>query len=546
MKVYLAQMDPLIGDLEGNTEKIIAYIERARTFQAEIVLFPEMTICGYMPSDLVLHHAFIEAMEVMLERIIEASKGIAVVVGLIRRGELSTTEKDLYNSAAIIDNGKLLGFYDKWLLPTYNLFNERRYFARGKEVKVWEINGHRVGVVICEDMWQNAGEGTYPYDPVAEMVSLKPDLLLNLTASPYDLRKFHVRLKVCAAAAKTLKCPVFYACQVGLHDQIVFDGYSMYVDANQELKAVAKGFSEDEIVIDTEKKLPTIPFIPSREDDLYQALVMAVRDYFIKTGHQKAVIGISGGIDSAVVACIASQALGPENVLGVNLSSRYSSKEGIEDAKRLASNLGIEYQERSIEPLFELALKELEDSLQSDQQSLVKQNLQARIRGMTLMSMANADKRLLIQTSNKSEIAIGYTTLYGDMCGAFSPLGDVVKTLVYQIARYINRDAILIPPRILARAPSAELESEQTDQNDIPSYEEIDAVIEGYVEQSKSVQEIVDWYHIEKPVVESIIRKIYNAEFKRRQAAPSIRVTTRAFDIGRLKPLMYRSGTNIY
>jgi NAD+ synthase (glutamine-hydrolysing) len=546
MKVYLAQMDPHIGDLEGNSQKILAAIERARTFDSEIVLFPEMTICGYMPSDLVLHHAFIDAMEEMLDKIVAASKGIAVVVGLIRRGEISTTEKDLYNSAAIIDNGKLLGFYDKWLLPTYNVFNERRYFARGKEVKVWEINGHRVGVVICEDMWQNAGEGTYPYDPIAEMVPLKPDILLNLTASPFDQRKFDVRLKVCAAAAKTLKCPVFYACQVGLHDQIVFDGYSMYVDADQQLKAVAKGFDEDEVVIDTEENLRTIPFNPSREDDIHKALVMAVRDYFIKTGYKKAVIGISGGIDSAVVACIAAQALGPKNVFGVNLSSRYSSKEGIEDAKRLAETLGIEYQEHSIEPMFELALNELHETVHNDQEGLVKQNLQARIRGMMLMSMANADNRLLIQTSNKSEIAIGYTTLYGDMCGAFSPLGDVVKTLVYQLARYINRDTIQIPPRILARAPSAELAPEQTDQDTLPSYEEIDAVIEGYVEQSKSVEEIAEWYHIERPVVESIIRKIYNAEFKRRQAPPSIRVTTRAFDIGRNKPLMFRSGTRVY
>src|SRR3990167_8677042 len=308
MKILGAQLNPTIGDIAGNTQKVISTLHYARQEGVDIVCFPEMTLCGYAPDDMVLHEKFIDEMENYLDQVVKESAGIACIVGLIRRNSIRE-EKGLLNSAAVISDGMLLGFHDKWLLPTYDVFNERRYFSRGKTIQVFNIKGVRIGVLICEDMWQNAGEDiagtTYPWDPVRELVVYKPDILFNLTASPFQSRKADIRVKVCKAAAKTLHCPVVYTCQVGANGPIVFDGYSLFVDAQGELRQMAKGFQEDFMLIDTEKKNLMVPFEHDQMYDVYAALRLGVRDYFAKSQQTKAVIGISGGIDSAVVACIA-------------------------------------------------------------------------------------------------------------------------------------------------------------------------------------------------------------------------------------------------
>ncbi|MGE5196075.1 MAG: nitrilase-related carbon-nitrogen hydrolase, partial [Anaerolineae bacterium] len=324
MRILVAQLNPIVGDLEGNTLKIIETLERARTQDADIVLFPELSICGYPPEDLLLHASFIEAMDKYLELVVRASSRLLVVVGLVRRN-LSAGEKPLLNSAAIIADGKLIGFYDKWLLPTYDVFDERRYFEPGSSTKVWEWREKRFGIVICEDIWQHAGyvdSTRYPRDPIEELVPAKLDFLLNLSASPYQFQKPDVRVKVCSKAAKSLHCPVILCCQVGGNDQLVFDGYSVYADAKGNLRQLGKGFEEDEMMIDLDAPACPCPFNYDPLRDLYSALVLGVRDYFHKSGFKTGCLGLSGGIDSALVACIAKDALGKENILGISMPSR--------------------------------------------------------------------------------------------------------------------------------------------------------------------------------------------------------------------------------
>ncbi len=555
MKVLVAQLNPTIGDLHGNTDKVLESIKWAKEEGIELVVFPEMTLCGYAPDDLVLHERFIDEMEKQLDRVVKGSEGISCIVGLIRRNS-KHEEKGLLNSAAVITDGKLLGFHDKWLLPTYDVFNERRYFSRGRTVQVFNINGLRVGVVICEDMWQNAGQEiagtTYPWDPVRELVVYKPDLLVNLTASPFQSRKSDIRVKVCRAAALRLNCPVVYACQVGANGPIVFDGYSLFVDAEGDLRQVAKGFQEDFMVIDLDKKTNVIPFDHDQMYDVYAALRLGVRDYFTKSGQTKAVLGLSGGIDSAVVACIARDAIGAENIHGIFMPTRFSSNESYEDAKKLADNLGIKFDRLDIDKTYEHFLNLVDPYLhlgdEKDEQDVTKENLQARIRSILLMAFSNKERSLLLCTGNKSELALGYCTLYGDMSGAISVIGDLLKTETYQLAHWLNREWEMIPARILEKAPSAELKHDQKDTDTLPPYEIIDKVIRGYVEECSPLEEIASKYHIDLDLVKSVVRRIYKAEHKRRQSAPSLRISPKSFSYGRTKPLHFsgRKSEEIY
>ena len=548
MKTLMAQLNPIIGDLAGNTEKILKAIDLGREKGVDCVLFPEMTICGYAPHDLVLHDNFIDEMENHLDRIVRASKGIAVVVGLVRRNP-TYEEKNLLNSAAIIDDGKLLGFYDKWLLPTYDVFNERRYFARGKNIHVWEIAGKRVGVVICEDMWQNAGteiSGTsYPWDPVKALVPYKPDVLFNLTASPYQSAKADVRVEVCRAATKTLNCPVLYACQVGASSTVICDGYSLFVDEKGNVRRVAKGFQEDFIVVELDARDHIIPFEHSVMGDTYSALVLGVKDYFLKSHNTKAIIGITGGLDSALVAEITVKALGKENVLGIHLPSKDTSKERTEDAKKVVENLGIEFIEISIAEQVENYKNIFGKYFNIEEDCPTEENLFARIRSNILMAFANKEKALVLSTCNKTELAIGYCTLYGDMAGAISVIGDLVKTDCYELARYINRNEEIIPRSVIEKPTSEELRHHAKDEVTLPSYEIVDAIIKAYVEDYQLPSEIAknNNLDINIDVVNHIIRRIYKTEHKRRQAAPSLRVSKKSFAAGRKKPLHYRGST---
>lgn len=542
MKILAAQLNPTIGDIWGNTEKVFKAIEFGKNAKVDLITFPEMTLCGYAPDDLVLHADFIEEMETALDKIVKASEGIALIVGLVRKNT-GWGEKHLFNSAAVISDGNLLGFHDKWLLPTYDVFNERRYFDRGRSVQVWNIAGKRVGVVICEDMWQNAGteiSGTsYPWDPVKELKIYKPDILVNLTASPFQSRKSDIRVRVCAAAAETLGCPIVYTCQVGANGPVVFDGYSLFVDKEGVLCHVARGFQEDYMVIDTEAPTTPMGFEHDPMYDIYAALKLGLKDYFQKSHQTKAVLGLSGGIDSALVATIAADALGKENILAIYMPTRYSTKEGYEDAKRLAENLGIAFKNIPVDDTFEHFRILLEPYFEFREDDVTEENLQARIRGVILMAFSNHYSSLLLSTGNKSELAIGYCTLYGDMCGAINVIGDVLKTECYQLANWINRDREIIPASIITKEPSAELRHHQKDTDSLPPYEIVDQVIRGYVEDYLDKHQISEQYGIDLEIVNMVIRRIYKAEHKRRQAPPSLRISKKSFAAGRKKPLHY-------
>jgi len=542
MKILVAQLNPTVGDLDKNTQKILESMDHAREKGADIVLCPELSICGYPPEDLVYHRSFIDSMELHLERIAKASQGLMVLVGLARRTVIEG-EKHLHNSAAIIHNGHVLGFQDKWLLPTYDVFDERRYFEPGHGTRVWEINGKKIGVIICEDIWQHAGYvdyTRYARDPVLALEPLKPDVLLNLSASPYQFQKPDIRVDVCAKAAKTLGCPVILCCQAGANGQIIFDGYSVHVNEEGKLCHLGKGFDEDEMLVDLEADICPCPFQYDTIGNLLDALALGVKDYFAKFGFSKACLGLSGGIDSALVAYIAAKALGKENVLGISMPSRYTREGSRNDAKVLAEKLGIQYKEIPIEGPFSEFLNLLQPHFEGKESDITEENLQARIRGIILMAMSNKHGYIVLSTGNKSEVALGYATLYGDMCGGLGVIADVTKTKVYDLCRYINKvegkETIL--ESIIERPPSAELRPDQIDLDSLPEYGVIDNVLEGYVENYLSIDEISEKYEIPQELILDLVQRIHAAEYKRRQGPPILRVSKKSFGVGRRYPIV--------
>jgi NAD+ synthase (glutamine-hydrolysing) len=541
MRLAIAQLNPTVGDLKGNTDRIIASIDQAQEKECRFILFSELALCGYPPEDLLFEPGFIEDMQHSLMRIVDHSKGIAVVVGLVRKDK-----NRLYNSAAVIDEGQLIGFYDKHLLPTYDVFDESRYFEPGTESSLWNIAGKWIGITICEDIWQHSNllsETDYCRDPVQMLKSQPPlDLLFNLSASPYSLKKLKTRLEVVKKTAASLKCPVALCNQVGGNDSLLFDGHSCLVNSEGQLIYISKGFSEDMIIVDLDcQALPIIP--PSHAiNSLYDSLVMGVRDYFHKTGHRRACLGLSGGIDSALVACIAADALGAENVLAIGMPSRFSSKESLTDSEELVKNLGIAFRQISIESPFSAFLHLLQEPLQIGDLGMTAENLQARIRGMLLMAHSNQLGYLLLNTGNKSELAMGYCTLYGDMCGALSVLGDVTKTNIYALARCINQEKEVIPWNIIEKAPSAELRPNQKDTDSLPDYAVLDAILEAYIEEGLHPEEISAKLGHPTEFILAIVSKIYLNEYKRRQTPPILRVTEKALtpSAGRKVPIAQR------
>jgi len=491
MRVLIGQINPIIGDFSGNCEKILQSIKIAKGEPVDVVLFPELAICGYPPQDLLLHPSFINDVQGILERVITASKGMSVVVGLPRCGE----GEKLYNSAAVIEDGVLLGFQDKVLLPTYDVFDERRYFEPGGMVRTWPLCGQEVGVTICEDIWFHSGaveQYRYSRDPILELRQHKPDVVFNLSASPYSVAKPHRRFKVCQAAAMSLKCPVVMCNQVGGNDSLIFDGYSVHVDAEGEIVRWAKAFDEENKIINTEECGIIEPFEDDLIGGLYGALVLGVRDYFRKQGFHQACLGLSGGIDSAVVACIAVEALGKEHVLGLTMPSRYSSESSVVDAQQLADNLGIALHNISIEGPFSCYLELLKPHFEGRKPDVTEENLQARTRGMILMAMSNKLGCIVLSTGNKSETAMGYSTLYGDMCGGMSVINDVSKGQVYALAHWINKEREVIPWDTIEKPPSAELRPDQRDSDSLPPYDVIDNVLKEYVEEYKTQEAIAE------------------------------------------------------
>lgn len=540
MRIMVAQLNPTVGNLDGNTYKIIQAIHQAKERGADLILFPELTICGYPPEDLLYHMAFVDQIEKKLELITAASSRITVVVGLVRRN-LGKGEKRLFNSAAVIADGEILGFHDKWLLPTYDVFDERRYFEPGTSMQTWECAGKRFGVLICEDIWQHAGyvEAThYARDPVVELALLKPDVLLNLSASPYQFQKPDVRTKVCAQSAKTIGAPMLLCCEVGGNDQLIFDGYSLFMNKKGQICQLGKGFEEDMMLVDLEAASCPVPFVHDPFQDLYRALVLGVRDYLTKQGFTKGCLGLSGGIDSALVACIAVEALGKENVLGISMPSRYSSASSIEDAKALAKNLGIDLWHIPIDPPFQAFTTLLEPHFQGRSPDVTEENLQARTRGVILMAISNKFGHIVLSTGNKSEMAMGFCTLYGDMCGGLGVISDVTKGQVYALAKWINREREIIPRSTIEKPPSAELRPGQKDTDSLPEYPVVDAVLQAYVEEFLPLEEISEKYGIPIEVVHDLVRRIHCAEYKRRQAAPGIRVSKKSFRVGRRYPIV--------
>lgn len=541
MRILVCQINPTIGDLNGNASLILKGIEKGKSQKADLVIFPELALTGYPPEDFILLPHFLAAVENHLKEIVQATEGIAAIVGLPRYNP-HKLEKRVYNSAALIRNREILDFADKILLPTYDVFDERRYFEPGNEVKVWELLGTKFAFTICEDLWQHSGllqETSYRRDPIEEVKDKHPSFLLNLSASPFSVDRFRVRFEVCLRAAQTLDCPVILCNQVGGNDSLIFEGRSLYV-GRKGLLQCAKGFKEDDMMIDLSQHLEPIHFEAHATSDLYDALILGLRDYFQKQGFKKACLGLSGGVDSAVVACLATAALGAQQILALAMPSRFSSSESNRDAKILAGRLGIEYREISIEEPFEAYLSLLRPEFIGKKSDVTEENLQARVRGMLLMAFSNKFGYLVLSTGNKSELALGYSTLYGDMCGGLGVIGDVTKQQVYALAHWINRHDEIIPWYTIKRPPSAELRPNQKDSDTLPDYEIIDHVLQAYIEDHRSPAWIAEHFHHPLPLVQEIIRKIHLNEYKRRQSPPSLRVSGKAFSVGRRFPIVQR------
>ena len=540
MNIGILQLNFTIGDFEKNADKVARGYGEAVELGAEIVVAPELGLCGYPPRDLLNRADFLEGHD---RGVRELAKRVGKVPLLMGGIEKSTKKegRPLHNVAFLLEKGKVRVVARKRLLPTYDVFDEDRYFEPGEKVAPVRIGSRRVGVTICEDIWNDEDvwmERRYLADPVRELAKKGIDLLINLSASPWHQGKEKTRYRLLEKVAKREKIPVVQVNAVGGNDELVFDGQSLVLSKRGKLLSMGLAFGEEVKVVDLDGQEKKIEWA-SEEEQIFRALVLGTRDYLGKCGFQEVVLGLSGGIDSALTAVIAAEALGKDKVLGVAMPSRYSSQGSLDDAESLARALGIRYEKISIERPFATMLQAITPSRGGRSGGLTEENLQSRLRGVILMGISNDSGRLLLTTGNKSELAVGYCTLYGDMCGALAVIADVPKTLVYRIARWINREREIIPKSSMEKAPSAELRPDQKDQDSLPSYEELDRILESYVVNEGSIQGMVK-KGIARTMAEEIVRKIDLSEYKRRQAAPGLKVTTKAFGVGRRIPLAQR------
>jgi NAD+ synthase (glutamine-hydrolysing) len=545
MKIAIAQINPIIGDFRHNFDEIKQYADRAIEHHCDLAVFSELVIPGYPPRDLLERRDFIDANLNCLDRLISSIRGIGVICGFVDKNP-STEGKPLYNAAMLFEDGKVIHKVHKILLPTYDIFDERRYFEPGPENLPFSYKGHKIGLTICEDAWNDEDifqNRIYDQDPVAETVRAGANLVINISASPYYLGHDKFRKKMFASMAKKYRIPMMFANQVGGNDSVIFDGSSSVFDKNGEMIAGASDFAEDFIVFDSETlkicdhgshNLST-----SDSESIFKALVLGTHNYVTKCGFSKAVIGLSGGVDSALTACIAVTALGHENVSVVFMPSQYTSKENFEDTQKLATNLGVVLMRIPIDSIFKEFLKPLSPAFKKSEPDITEQNIQARIRGTILMALSNKHGALVLSTGNKSEIAVGYCTLYGDMTGGLAVISDVPKTMVYELARFINRKKEIIPARIITKAPSAELKPDQMDQDDLPPYDILDAILKAYIEELKGIKELAQM-GFDKAIVEEVVSRVDRNEYKRHQAAPGLKVTSKAFGYGRRYPLAQR------
>ena len=540
MKIAICQIDPIIADLEYNKRLIKDASAKARAAGCDLAIFPEMSIIGYPPKDLLEKPAFVRANIDCLYELAKELPDIPVVCGYVDRNP-KPTGKPLINSSALLAGGEVLEKGGKRLLPTYDVFDETRYFESASQSLLFDLKGVRFGVTICEDIW-NLGEvpgiPRYELDPVREIVkSYNVQILVNISASPFTVDKAGVRLHILQELVRTHGIPAIYCNQVGGNDDLLFDGYSMVVDVRGNLIRLARPFQPDILIWDTERTYdPIIDPWPSQEKTIHDALVMGTRDYAFKCGFKRVLVGLSGGIDSSLVACIAKEAMGAENVLGVSMPSPYTSSMSREDAKKLSQNLGIRFEEIPIAELFATYKKVLAPLFKNLPEDETEENIQARIRGNLLMALSNKFKSLLLTTGNKSEFAMGYCTLYGDLSGGLAIISDLPKTWCYRLAKYINREREIIPQRVITRPPSAELKPDQTDQDTLPPYEILDQILEAAVEKNMGYEEIVALGH-DPSIVRDVLRRLVLNEYKRRQAPPGLKVTSKAFGYGRRYPI---------
>lgn len=539
MKIAAAQINPTVGDIAGNVEKILTHIGRAKELGAQLVVFPELSLVGYPPRDLLERPSFIDKNIEALNELAAKAKDISVLVGYVEKNPVAEG-KQLYNAAALLEGGELAYVTYKSLLPTYDVFDEARYFEPAGGTTPLKIGSQKIALTICEDIWTDelCGPRKYAKDPLAEMAKKKFNLIINMAASPWSIGREKTRAELMKAQAKQYNVPVVFVNQVGGNDELVFDGNSMAVDAQGNVIAHAKPFEEDLILIDLDYGAGDQRGLSlSEPETVYRALVAGTRDYAHKCGFKKAVVGLSGGVDSALVAAIAADALGHDNVLGLSLPSMYTSEASKKDAEALARALGIEHKQISIQPVFDKYMDEFQKLFAGLPADTTEQNIQARVRANYLMAVSNKKNTLLLSTGNKSEIAVGYTTIYGDMCGGLAVLSDVPKTLVYQLAKeVVNKDREVIPANTLSRSPSAELRHNQKDTDDLPDYDVLDPILKAYVEDGKTPEQIVEG-GASKDAVDKVIRLIEKSEFKRRQSPVGIRVTTKAFGTGRRFPI---------
>lgn len=541
MKIALAQINTTVGDLGGNEAKILNAYVRAVDAGVEVVVFPELSTTGYPPRDLLLKRDFVEKNLAMLDRLAAATRKVAMLVGFVGENK-SGPGRETTNSIALLQNGGIVATRTKTLLPTYDVFDEDRYFEPAQKNSPVALDGHMWGLTVCEDIWNDEDfwpQRRYRRDPVADLLDAGVEVVFNISASPWHVGKERIRHNMLATVARTGRRPVVFCNSVGGNDELIFDGNSCVFNGAGELIAKGKAFAEDFVVVDTEAASAIALPCASDEENIHDALVLGLRDYFFKCGFKSAVLGLSGGIDSAVTACLAAAALGPENVHGVSLPSQFSSQGSLDDARILAENLGIRYDVVAIQPAFECVKKQLDPVFAGRPEDTTEENIQARLRGVILMGLSNKFGSLLLTTGNKSELAVGYCTLYGDMCGGLAVISDVPKTMVYRVAKWINRDRALIPIDSITKPPSAELRPNQTDQDSLPPYEVLDAILDQYVVYGKSMAEIVA-QGFEPATVRRIIRLIDVTEYKRRQAAPGLKVTTKAFGVGRRIPIAQR------
>ena len=538
VKIALAQIDTTVGDIRGNLEKIVYWTRFSQKKGADLVAFPELAITGYPPWDLLEQRSFIQANLAALKVLTRNVGDTAVVVGFVDLNP-KRTGKSLQNSVALLHRGKLVAKRAKCLLPTYDVFDEGRYFAPARENPVIPFKGLKLGLTICEDAWNDKDfwpKQLYPFDPVARQARAGADLLINISSSPFHRGKTRLRLKMLQSHARKAKAPFFYCNLTGGNDELIFDGNSLVLDGQGHLLARGRAFEEDLMLVDLEKPPSAVWFEGSDIEQVYQALLVGIRDYTRKCGFRKIFLGLSGGIDSAVVCALAAQALGKDNVTGVAMPSPFSSDHSVTDAEALAKNLGIRYLKIPISRIFQSYLDTLKPAFENRPEDTTEQNIQARIRGGLLMALANKYNGLALTTGNKSELSVGYCTLYGDMAGGLAPLADVPKTTVYALAHFINRAGMVIPKNSIEKPPSAELKPGQTDQDDLPPYDVLDRIRELYIEQDKSASDIAR-KGIPRRTVLDIIDRIDKNEYKRRQAPPGLKITPKSFGVGRKMPL---------